>query len=635
MPTAGRHRRRRPPSPVLATLRLLPTVNRRMTLVLGAGIVAAAALPAGFALASGALIGSISDAAGQGFDSPAGREVLAATGAVVGLFAAQQVAAPALRALAEALGRRLDGRLRADVMAATLAPAGTGHLDDPSVLDRVAAAQAVGTGEITPKEAVIGLTGATTRLLAGLGSAVVLTRYRWWLAVALVVVYGSMTRTLTADLRRTINSLRGNARRFRRSSYFRELALSPAAGKELRVFGLAGWVGDRYTDHWRSAMDGFWRERRHGAWLPPAAALVLMAAQGGAYALLGRSAARGDITIGQLATYATAAAGISAIFRIGIDDLNIGYGTAPVPAALELEHLTAEARFHPTGRASADGLPRTSIRFEDVSFRYPGRPHDVFSGLDLDIPAGRSLAIVGPNGAGKTTLVKLLARLCEPTAGRIVVDGTDLADVEPRSWQRRIAATFQDFTHYQLTLAENVAFGAVERSSERGVMDGAAGRAGLAQLVERLPSGWDTVLSVQAPGGVDLSGGQWQRVALARALFALDAGAGVLVLDEPTAALDVRAEAAFYDRFLELTAGVTTVVISHRFSTVRRADRIVVIEDGRVIEDGNHAALMAAGGRYAQMFRLQAAHFATDPESDPDTEPDGDGAAARESAGNA
>ena len=603
-------RQHRPPAPVRATLRLLPRVAGRLTAFLAAGVVATAALPAAFALASGALVGSIADAAGAGFDSPAGRRVIAAGAAAAVLFGARQVSAPALRALAEALGRRLDGHLRASVMAATLTPAGVALLEDPEVLDGVAAAQAVGTGEVTGKEAVAGLAGAAVRLLGGLGSAAVLAAYRWWLAVALVVVYATLTATLTADLRRTISALRGHARRFRRSSYFRELALTAPAAKELRIFGLAGWVGERYADHWAMAMEAFRRDRRRGAWLPPAAALVLVVVQGGTYALLGRSAARGEITLGELAAFATAAAGVAAIFQVGIDDLNIGYGTAPVPAALALEGTAAEPRFHLSGDRPAEGLPAVAIRFEGVGFRYPGGGSEVFSGLDLEIAAGRSLAVVGHNGAGKTTLVKLLARLYDPTEGRIRVDGVELTEIDPTAWQRRIAAIFQDFTHYQLTLADNVGFGALERIGDRPALDEAAARAGLAGVLQGLPEGWDSVLAPDLPGGVDLSGGQWQRVALARALFGLAAGAGILVLDEPTAALDVRAEAAFYDRFLELTAGVTTVVISHRFSTVRRADRIVVVESGRVVEDGDHRSLLEADGRYARMFRLQAAHFA-------------------------
>ena len=583
-----------------------------MTLALGLGVVVAATLPALLALASGHLIGSIGQAAGQGFGSPAGHAVLLATALVVTVFALQQLAVPALRGLADALGRRLDSHLRARVMVATLAPASTAHLDDDAVLDEVAAAQAVGTGEITPKEAVVGLAGAALRVLGGFGAAVVLAGYRWWVAAGLLAVYCGLTLVLTADLRRTVNSLRGRARRFRRTTYFRQLALTPPAAKELRVFGLTGWVADRYTSLWESAMVQFRSERRRGAWIPPGAALLLMAAQGSTYVLLGRSAARGEITVGQLTAYAAAAVGVAGIFRIGIDDLNIGYGTAPVPSALAVEALTAEPRFHPGGTAPADGLPGRGIRFERVSFRYPGRKEDVLTDLDLHIPAGSSLAIVGANGAGKTTLVKLLARVAEPTAGRIVVDGVDLATIDPVGWQRRMAAVFQDFVQYRLTVADNVRFGAIGRRGDNESLATVAERAGLDDLLRRLPDGWATVLSPRVWGGVDLSGGEWQRVALARALFALEAGVGLLVLDEPAAALDVRAEADFYDRFFELTAGVTTVVISHRFSTVRRADRIAVLEAGRVVEDGDHDALMAAGGRYAHAFLLQSAPFATD-----------------------
>jgi ATP-binding cassette subfamily B protein len=255
------------------------------------------------------------------------------------------------------------------------------------------------------------------------------------------------------------------------------------------------------------------------------------------------------------------------------------------------------------------------VRFENVSFAYPGR-EKVFDGLDLTIAAGQSLAIVGDNGAGKTTLMKLLCRLYEPTDGRILVDGVALRDIDPREWQRRLSAIFQDFTRYQLSAGDNVSFGNPDVAVEAAGLDRAAARAGAGDLVAGLAHGWDTVLSRQFKDGTDLSGGQWQRLALARALYAVDHGAGVLILDEPTASLDVRAEAELYDRFLELTRGLTTLVISHRFSTVRRADRIVVIEHGKVIEDGSHEALLAAGGHYATMFRLQAALFTETEESE-------------------
>jgi ATP-binding cassette, subfamily B, bacterial len=216
---------------------------------------------------------------------------------------------------------------------------------------------------------------------------------------------------------------------------------------------------------------------------------------------------------------------------------------------------------------------------------------------------------VGLNGAGKTTLVKLLAGLCEPTAGSITVDGTPLAELDRISWWRQLAVLFQDFVRYELPLRDNVGFGSVEHAWDDQAIWEAAAMAGAEDLVAALPAGQATTLSPRFEGGVDVSGGQWQRIAFARALLAVRAGARVLVLDEPTAHLDVRAEAEMFDRFIELTKGLTTIVISHRFSTVRRADRIIVLEHGQITEDGSHEELLAAGGRYERLFRLQASSY--------------------------
>jgi len=248
-------------------------------------------------------------------------------------------------------------------------------------------------------------------------------------------------------------------------------------------------------------------------------------------------------------------------------------------------------------------MPTESIRFRDVTFAYPGSAGPVLEGFDLTLPAGSSLAIVGQNGAGKTTLAKLLCRLYDPQRGAIEVDGVDLRELELDSWRSRLAAVFQDFIRFELPLRDNVSpHGAPDDVVRAALAE--AGASGLADL--------DTPLARGYEGGTELSGGQWQRVALARALCAVRMGAGLVLLDEPTAQLDVRGEAFVFDRILAATRRATTILISHRFSTVRHADRICVLEHGRVIELGTHDELMTLGGRYRTMFDLQARRFTDD-----------------------
>jgi ABC-type multidrug transport system fused ATPase/permease subunit len=274
--------------------------------------------------------------------------------------------------------------------------------------------------------------------------------------------------------------------------------------------------------------------------------------------------------------------------------------SAPAAAVLRLRPTMAHAGGLTAGSRTAAGMPARGIRFRDVSFGYPGSGARVLDGFDLTIPAGTSLAIVGQNGAGKTTLAKLLCRLYDPDRGAIEVDGVDLRDLDIASWRSRTAAVFQDFIRFELPLRDNVApAGAPDAAIRAALADAGAGT--LADL--------ETVLARGYPGGVDLSGGQWQRVALARALCAVRLGAGLVLLDEPTAQLDVRGEAEIFDRLLAATRHATTILISHRFSTVRHADRICVLEHGRVVELGTHDELMALGGRYRTMFDLQASRF--------------------------
>jgi ATP-binding cassette subfamily B protein len=244
------------------------------------------------------------------------------------------------------------------------------------------------------------------------------------------------------------------------------------------------------------------------------------------------------------------------------------------------------------------------LRFENVGFRYPDSDRWALQGIDLFIPAGQSLALVGQNGAGKTTFIKLLTRLYDPSEGRVLLDGRDLQEWDEDVLRRRLGVIFQDFNQYYFLLRENIGVGSIEHLEDQPRIDRAVDRGGARELVAELSQGLETQLGRWFAGGVELSGGQWQKVALARAFMRQEAD--ILVLDEPTAALDAEAEHAVFQRFRALAEGRTTILISHRFPTVRMADRILVLEKGHIIEQGTHDQLVAAEGRYAKLFSLQA-----------------------------
>jgi ATP-binding cassette subfamily B protein len=382
------------------------------------------------------------------------------------------------------------------------------------------------------------------------------------------------------------------------------------------VFGLGGWLVDRYRSTWLAAMAAPWAVLRRLDRKVLMLAVPVLVAFAVSCGYLGLAAYRREIDLSTLAVMLPMLAATTPLGDISWDDVALSWMIQGLPRVRELEtELQSAAGPGLRGTLPAVGLPASDVRFEQVRFRYPGADREVFGGLDLVLRAGQSTALVGINGAGKTTLVKLLARLHDPDSGRILVDGVDLTRLHPAQWQRQVAVVFQDFAHYPLSFAENVGFGAPEHVSDAEGLAAAAGRAGALDLLAGLADGWDTVLSRAYDGGVDLSGGQWQRIALARALFAVRHGATILVLDEPTAWLDARGEADFFDRFLDITHGTTTLIISHRFSTVRRADHICVLDEGRVLEQGDHESLIAAGNRYAQLFSLQAARFEDAPDS--------------------
>jgi ATP-binding cassette, subfamily B, bacterial len=568
-------------------------------------------LPAVFAALVGVLVGVLPAVVRDGFGSPAGHRAIGALAAIAVVLILIEVAGGAKDVISTDLYRRFDGYLLGRVMSTALACEDLRLFDDPQLaasLDRGVQLARYGPGEL-----VSGLSTQWTVRCQGLAAAVLVGFYWPAAAVALTAVWLVAARALQASYYRADPFWTDPLRRAR---YIERIGLLPQWAKEVRIFGLAGWLVEHYGREWTAVMTELWRARRADYRSMAVLGCVVLGAHVAVLLLLARSASAGTLSLSALVVIVQGLFGMPLIASLS-GDAWIENGSVPVPDVLSLEqavrasHPPRESAAGPDASSlAASGLPRQSISFENVSFGYPSRDTLVLAGFDLRLTAGRSVAIVGLNGAGKTTLVKLLTGLCEPSAGAIAIDGTDLAALDLASWRRQLAVIFQDFVRYELSLADNIRFGSIEQEQlDPAELAGIAAQAGAAELTAALPAGVATTLSPRFDGGVDLSGGQWQRVAFARALMAVRAGARVLVLDEPTAHLDVRAEAELYDSFLELTSGLTTIVISHRFSTVRRADRIVVLEHGQIIEDGSHDELMAAGGRYARMFTLQASNY--------------------------
>jgi ABC-type multidrug transport system fused ATPase/permease subunit len=557
------------------------------------------ALPAVFAVGLGQLVGAVQ--AGRSTAGP-----LAATGCA---FLFLQALAPFQAQVSSNLGDRLTERLNARLLAAAVLPSGLGHLESPQLADNLALARDFELGLTGPELplAMTFITGSLAELVSGVGQAAVLWAYSWW---APLLVGGGWFATQLLLRKSTVwDKLDGDVLAAQRQAeYSYRLAVDTPAAKEVRLFGIAQWVVGRFTDARRQLMDIRWRETRLPARRVAVAAALVIAANAGFFWPMASDASSGATTLASAITFAQAAIGASALAFGGMS-WALPHAVQAVATVERLEPGLLQAGVISGGTEPADGRPQQTLRFRDVSFRYSAEEPPVLDGFDLEVPAGSSLAIVGYNGAGKTTVAKLLCRLYDPTAGRIEADGVDLRRLSVDSWRSQMATVFQDFVRYDVTLRENVA---PKGGSEDDIL------AALRDAGAEETAGLDTVLAAGYEGGVDLSGGQWQRVALARVLYAVRTGARVVVLDEPTAQLDARGESEIFERLLAATrrAGCTTVLISHRFATVRHADQICVIEDGRVLELGSHDTLMAAGGRYRHMFDLQASRFGEEASDD-------------------
>jgi ATP-binding cassette subfamily B protein len=569
----------------------LPLASRRLATAWWALLVLGGALPAVFVVVMGVVVRAVE----EGRDLAVPLTVMATT------FLLMQITPPLLAQVGMNLGDALSGTLNDRLLAATTSPPGMAHLERPELIDDLTLARDFDLGISGPPLSVsMGfIAQGLVAVVSGVGQALVLFGFRWWAPPLLLAAWGS-THWLLREAaiwrdRQTEEVVDAQ----RHADYTYRLAVDPPAAKELRLFGLSDWTVDRFAARRRRLVDLRWHATRLRQRPVQWAVTVVTAANVLVFWSLARDAADGHLGLGAVVTFAAAALGTSAVAFGGLNWAL--YTAAPAVAAVfRLDEAMAEAGALPAGTRPADGLPARELRFRDVTFGYESSTRPVLDGFDLTIPAGSSLAIVGQNGAGKTTLAKLLCRLYDPQVGAVEADGVDLRELDLASWRRRVTAVFQDFVRYELSLRDNVAPTGAPDEVIRSALDD-AGAGGLRDLSTILAKGYE--------GGTDLSGGQWQRVALARALCAVRGGAGLVLLDEPTAQLDVRGEAEVFDRLLTATREVTTILISHRFSTVRHADRICVLERGRVIELGSHHELMAQGGRYRRMFDLQAKRF--------------------------
>lgn len=482
------------------------------------------------------------------------------------------------------------------------------HLDltsfeDPGFYDRMERARVQGTDRIV----LIQATGLLIQqLVTTVSLAAGILFFSPWILIALVacVVPAFLGETHFAFMGYSLNFRQTPAKR--EMEYLRVLGGSKESAKELKLFGLAPFLVGRYaklSNELHEQTVGLAKRR-----LMVGGLLSLLGTLGyyGSYAFVIYETVLGALTIGSLYFLTGAIAGAST----NIQAVFATFSTI-ADQALFVTDLLDFFAMKPTVASKPNALPvprpiLQGFEFRNVSFAYPGQTRLVLSDVSFHLRRGERLALVGENGQGKTTIVKLLTRLYDPTAGQILLDGVDLREYDLEDLWRETGVIFQDFMRYDMTAGENIAIGKIEDRENTFRVRAAAQKSLAEQVIRKLPKSYDQILGRRFEGGVDLSGGEWQKMALARAYLR---DAQLLILDEPTAALDAKSEHEVFQRFAELTQGKMALLISHRFSTVKMADRILVLEQGQIAEQGDHQQLLLRGGRYAEMFELQAASY--------------------------
>jgi len=589
-------------------LDLVWTTSRRLTVALAVLTIIAGVLPAAMAWV-GALIIDAVVAATKAYQAAGGAGLAEVVRPVLQLVALEAVIVATIAgaqrgiSLCQALLRALLGQ-RVNVM--ILEKALTLELEqfeDSEFYDKLTRARREASSR--PLSLVNRTFGLAQNLVSLCSYGFLLVQFSPW-TVAVLVVAGLpsfIAETRFSD--EAFSLFRWRSPDTRMQIYLETVLARNDNAPEVKLFGLGPLLLGRY----RGIFDKLYgRDRslaiRRDGW-GFALGLIGTVALYGAYAWIATAAVMSRITLGQMTMYlmlfrqgqSAVSASLSAIGGMYEDNLYL---------STLYEFLETPSRER-TGGDLHGPDPGDGVRFENVTFTYPGASHPALRGIDLHIPPGQSLALVGENGSGKTTLIKLLTRLYRPDSGRILLDGRDLNEWDEDALRQRIGVIFQDFARYQFLVGENIGVGDVRFFEDEPRWEEAAGKGMADEVIQRLPKSYATQLGKWFKGGVELSGGQWQKIALARAFMREEAD--ILVLDEPTASMDAAAEATIFEHFRKLTEKRIAILISHRFSTVRMASQIVVIENGRIIERGSHEQLMALNGHYARLFSLQAAGY--------------------------
>lgn len=580
-------------------IRILPRASLSLTLGVCAVVALDAAAIGAFIVATGRLVGAVPAAVGAGFNSPATDQLFKSALLAVGIFVFEQFLNPFYTLFVEALGQRVEDYLRRSTMRLCLQTRTIDQLENPKNADLISLARGLGMNQYGPAGAVRGLVGVASAQLTMVVGGVLVATFSIPLALILLATGIVGRRILLQAMLRSLQVITQQTQVLRRADYFRSLALGRGPAREIRVFGLADWILSKFGSHWHSSMQRLWKRRRTvvaAVFVAVPYTLVIAIA----YQMIGSAALGRSLDLAEMAVLLQAVT-VAAQLSMGGQVWRLEYGSLGISSVERLRVLVQE----PAALTSSKPPPkRSAIRLDNVSFKYPTASDFALKNVTLNIPAGSALGLVGPNGAGKTTLIKLIASLYPPTDGAIKIGSFDLEDLSPSEWRKQLSIVFQDFTRFPLSVRENVAVGAPNLADDDELLSSVARRAGADRIIQKLPLGWDTILSPEYQGGVDLSGGEWQRIGIARALFSLAAGAQVLIADEPAANLDPNAEAALYRELSSLAGEATLILVSHRIAAIHDLPRVCVL-DRTLVQEGKPSELLNSQGLYRELFLLQ------------------------------